>query len=141
MSSDLTCNSATVPPRLSILPHSAPLGLRFYDPANASLGEYLRHSAFVTYHGPTGHKLVLAPFKRGDVAAPPSSAQGVEDFVWTDKSVNLTNCISERVKGPTATKCIAPVGLTYDESGTLFWTSDQTGEVFAVTRNKTQEVY
>ena len=100
------------------------------------LGAYLHSSAFLSYHGPAGHKIVLAPFVHGDVAAPPSSPQGPVDFIWTDKSVNLTNCVSEVVKGPSATKCIAPVGLAYDEEGTLFWTSDQTGEVFAVTKDK-----
>ncbi|KAK6525350.1 hypothetical protein TWF694_005489 [Orbilia ellipsospora] len=132
---DKQCQVDTVPPRLSIFPHSAPLGLAFYNPHNASFGDELVDSAFITYHGPTGHKIVNVPFTRRTVAAPPTTKQGTIDFIWTDPSVNLTNCKSEINLGPTAVECLSPVGLAFDEQGRMYFTSDQTGEVFAVTKS------
>ncbi|KAK6523074.1 hypothetical protein TWF281_002497 [Arthrobotrys megalospora] len=131
---DQQCQTETVPPRLSIFPHSAPLGIRFYNPHHPDLGDELVDSAFITYHGPTGHKIVNVPFNRRTVAAPPTTKQGTTDFIWTDPSINLADCKSEINVGPTAIECLSPVGLTFDEAGRMYFTSDQTGEVFVVTR-------
>jgi len=122
-------------PQTLPLPTLRPLGLKFYSPRNPSLGEELVDSAFISYHGPTGHKIVVVPFSHGTVAAPPTTDQGTFDFIWTDKSINLENCKSEIVTGPTAVDCLSPVGLAFDENGVLYFTSDQTGEVFAVTKD------
>ncbi|KAK6331263.1 hypothetical protein TWF696_003323 [Orbilia brochopaga] len=132
---DSECQTETVQPRLSIFPHSAPLGFRFYNPHHAQLGEEFVDSAFITYHGPTGHKIVNVPFNRGTVAAPSTTKQGTVDFIWTDESVDTANCKSELNTGPTAIECISPVGLAFDEGGRLYFTSDQTGEIFAVTKD------
>ncbi|KAJ6261644.1 hypothetical protein Dda_2442 [Drechslerella dactyloides] len=132
---DSECQTETVQPRLSIFPHSAPLGMRFYNPYHPHLGEEFVDSAFITYHGPTGHKIVNVPFNRGTVAAPSTTKQGTVDFVWTDQSINTANCKSEINTGPTAIECISPVGLAFDEGGRMYFTSDQTGEIFAVTKD------
>ncbi|EPS40349.1 hypothetical protein H072_5850 [Dactylellina haptotyla CBS 200.50] len=133
--SDRECQTETVPPRLSIFPHSAPLGMRFYNPHHPTLGDELVDSAFIAYHGPTGHKIVNVPFHRGTIAAPSTTKEGTIDFIWTDPRVNLTNCKSEINLGPTAVECLSPVGITFDENGRMYFTSDQTGEVFVVTKD------
>ena len=132
--SDAQCNSATVRPRLSMPAHVAVLGLRFYRPDKSALGPQLEGAAFITYHGPTGKKVVFAPFQDGEPTAPRESTNGLTDFIWTDPAFNLTTCRTELTKnGP---PCFSPVGLEYDCEGTLFVTSDLTGEVFAVTKDK-----
>jgi hypothetical protein len=47
--SDAACDQNTVKASLNILPHSAPLGLKFYDPVEANLGDSIRGGAFITY--------------------------------------------------------------------------------------------
>ncbi|RVD87162.1 uncharacterized protein DFL_005403 [Arthrobotrys flagrans] len=133
---DQQCQTETVQPRLSILPHSAPLGIRFYNPHRPNLGIELLDSAFITYHSPTGHKIVNVPFNRRTIYTPPTTKQGTVDFVWTDPSIDLSNCKSEINIGPTAIECLSPVGLAFDEAGRMYFTSDQTGEVFVVTKDE-----
>jgi len=99
------CNDYTRPSALSILPHSAPLGIQFYNPAYPSLGPQFAGSAFVSYHGPTGHKIVIVPFNNGRLAAPATTQEGTVDFIWTDKSIDLTECLSE-LNPSSKVKCI-----------------------------------
>jgi glucose/arabinose dehydrogenase len=47
--SDAACKQNTVPAALSIFPHSAPLGLKFYNPPQANLGDAYKGGAFMTY--------------------------------------------------------------------------------------------
>jgi hypothetical protein len=82
--------------------------------------------------GPTGHKVVFAPFENGQPVAPPSSTDGTVDIVFTDPSIDTSTCKSE--PNPTGAGCLAPVGLALDTAGRLFISSDQSGEIFVLTK-------
>ncbi|BFZ61089.1 hypothetical protein YB2330_002147 [Saitoella coloradoensis] len=129
----------SIPPRISFLAHTAPLGIAFYNPETPSFGKDLVGSAFVSLHGPAGHSIVVVPFKDGEPAAPADSARGYYDFVWTSPSVNRTQCRSALLQAPAGIDCLSPVGLVFDKEGRLYFTADVTGEIFVVTKDQPED--
>ncbi|KAI0595695.1 soluble quino protein glucose/sorbosone dehydrogenase [Biscogniauxia sp. FL1348] len=118
---DDVCARASVPPRLSLQAHSAPLGSKF-DATISNL--------FVTFHGswnrqpPTGYKLIAIPFtKEPDSSyAPVANASDGAGYVDIFYPPDEGACSSS--------SCVRPVGLVFDAAGRLYMTSDTSGEVF-----------
>ena len=109
-------------PDVLLQPHSAPLGLTFYDPprgAVAAFPDSYRGSAFVALHGSwnrskrTGYKLVLLPF-----------ANGVSDHSYRDF---LTGFV---VDGDTVWG--RPVGVAVAHDGALLMTEDANGTIWRI---------
>ncbi|CAE7086614.1 unnamed protein product [Rhizoctonia solani] len=136
---DAWCQKPTnsIPPRLSIQAHSAPLDLVFYDNSKCSprdndigLSRKWDGDAFSSFHGswnrepPTGYAVVRIPWAGDAPAAPPNSAKGYEHIVYAP---DLTKCPSQ---------CICPAGLAFGKEGQLYVTSDATGEVFVIENKK-----
>ncbi|KAI0015009.1 soluble quino protein glucose dehydrogenase [Xylariomycetidae sp. FL0641] len=120
---DDSCARLSVPPRLSLQAHSAPLSCKF-DAGFINL--------FVTMHGswnrqpPVGYKVVAVPFTRnledGNFAPnvdADSPEGGVIDVFYPP---NESQCSSST--------CIRPVGLVFDGKGRMYVTSDSSGELF-----------
>ncbi|ODQ53256.1 hypothetical protein SAICODRAFT_225502 [Saitoella complicata NRRL Y-17804] len=136
---DSFCAENSIPPRISFLTHTAPLGIAFYKPETPSSGKDLVGSAFVSLPGPAGHSIVVVPFKDGEPAAPADSGKGYYDFVWTSPSVNKSQCRSALLQAPAGIGCLSPVGLVFDKRGRLYFTADVTGEVFVVTKDQPED--
>jgi glucose/arabinose dehydrogenase len=114
--------SATVPPRVEVQAHSAPLGLAFYSgqmfPADC------QGDLFVAFHGswnrsvPTGYKIVRV--KMNDQGKP----EGVQDFItgWLPPG--------ETRRGKWMGR---PVGLAIGPDGALFISDDGSGSIYRVT--------
>ena len=109
-------------PDVLLQPHSAPLGIAFYDPpkgAPAAFPEEYRGSAFVALHGSwnrskrTGYKLVLLPLK-----------DGVPDGSYRDF---LTGFVAndDGVWG-------RPVGVAVAHDGALLMTEDGNGTIWRI---------
>ena len=126
---DTNCASSSVPPRLSIQAHSAPIGAAF-DAAFANL--------YITLHGSwnrspaTGYKVIQIPFTQLEdgsydpVAAPDSGADGYEDIFW-----------NEDVDSCTGNTCLRPSGITWDRAATRMYVasdSARAGELFVLFR-------
>lgn len=121
---DSSCVAKSVPPRLTFPAHSAPLDSKF-DSGFQNL--------WVTLHGawnrspPTGFALVRVPFaKASDGSYAPVAARNKNGYVkvLTPRSSNAPTC--------SATSCIRPVGLVFDDLGRLYMTSDASGELFRI---------
>ncbi|HEV2676556.1 MAG TPA: PQQ-dependent sugar dehydrogenase [Aliidongia sp.] len=109
-------------PDVLLQPHSAPLGIAFYDPpagAEAAFPEEYRGSAFVTLHGSwnrlrrTGYKLVRLPLK-----------DGVSDGSYRDF---LTGFVAsdDAVWG-------RPVSVAVAHDGALLMTEDGNGTIWRI---------
>jgi glucose/arabinose dehydrogenase len=105
------------PPALLLPPHSAPLGMAFYE--GTAFPAEMRDSLFIALHGSfsfantTGYRVVRVPFAGGK----PSAAQ---DFVtgWTP---------------PGATQWLGrPVNVAVAPDGSLFVTDDANGFLYRV---------
>ncbi|EHK25005.1 uncharacterized protein TRIVIDRAFT_190204 [Trichoderma virens Gv29-8] len=117
---DQSCNADFVAPRIAFQAHSAPLDIKFSP--NAS-------EAFVSFHGswnrndPTGYRIVSVAFDSdGQPTALQNSTGAVTDIITNP---DLSNCPNQ---------CFRPVGLAWDSSGRLWFSSDATGEIFVLER-------
>jgi glucose/arabinose dehydrogenase len=112
----------TIPPRVELPAHSAPLGLVFYQ-GGMFPAEY-QGDLFVAFHGswnrsvPTGYKIIRVRMKdRGEPGA-------VEDFItgWLPAG--------ETRRGKWMGR---PVGLTIGPEGALYISDDGSGSIYRVT--------
>jgi hypothetical protein len=128
---DETCEKESVPPRLSIQAHTAPIDGKFSEDG---LG------MFATLHGswnrdnPKGYKVVEIPYKKNEdgsyePVAEPDSTEGYHDVLWDTQ------------EGCSASTCLRPSGLAWDRHFTrMYFASDGSeGEVFLLA--KTREGY
>ncbi len=111
---------ATIPPKIAIQAHSAPLGLTFYT--GSRFPAAYRGNLFVAYHGswnrsvPTGYKVVRFAVQDGRVVG------GQHDF------------ISGWLQGGSAWG--RPVDVLTGRAGELYITDDAGGRVYIVTYQK-----
>jgi glucose/arabinose dehydrogenase len=110
-----------VAPRLVFHAHMAPLDVKF--DANGT-------QAWISFHGswnrddPVGYKVSVVDFADGEPVDGRNSTTAATDIVSNaDESVCPDNCFR-------------PVGLAWDNSGRLFMSSDSTGEIYVITRDR-----
>lgn len=116
---------ATVPARVNLQAHSAPLGLAFQE-GPMFPGEY-RGNLFVAFHGswnrsaPTGYKVVRIPLDKD------GKPGRVEDFItgWLPAG--------ERRKGTWKGR---PVGVIFGRDGSMYISDDASGAIYRVTYGK-----
>ncbi|KAI9881052.1 MAG: hypothetical protein M1830_008934 [Pleopsidium flavum] len=116
-----------VPPRLTFQAHMAPLDIVFNNSGT---------EAWVTFHGswdrtnPVGYKLSVINFDgvTGEPTAGSNSNTAATDV--------LTNEDSSRCPK----NCFRPAGIAFDSQGRLFMSSDATGEIYVVLREKALNV-
>jgi hypothetical protein len=126
---DASCAEKSVPPRLSMKAHSAPIDGKF-DPDYKNL--------YVSLHGSwnrqpaTGYKVIQIPFQKlesgaYDPVAPPDSAftQGYSEILWTS-SPSENSCSSET--------CLRPTGITWHPDGSRMYVGSDgsVGEVYVL---------
>lgn len=110
-------------PDFALAPHSASLGLTFYD-ANSFPDKY-KNGAFVGQHGSwnrfsfTGYKVIFVPFEDGKPAGK------AEDF--------LTGFVADNENGDVHGR---PVGVTVAKDGALLVSDDGAGIVWRVAKSK-----
>jgi glucose/arabinose dehydrogenase len=111
------CRTQATSPALLLPPHSAPLGLAFYD--GTQFPEAVRGSLFVAYHGAfdfanlNGYRVVRIPFENGAPGQP-------EDF--------LTGFVP-----PGSAKWVGrPVDVAVAPDGSLFVTDDFNGFLYRI---------
>lgn len=115
---DDTCKSKSVPARLTLPAHSAPLDAVF----NKNFT-----SMYITIHGSwnrnpsTGYKVIDVPFAKGaggfGPKAPTSDPAGWTDVFWND---HVEQC--------STTQCFRPVSIATDKYGRMYVTSDSGAE-------------
>ena len=116
----------TVPPKIKLQAHSAPLGLAFYE--GTMFPEDYRGNLFVAFHGswnrsvPTGYKVVR--IKLDDKGQPQGAP---EDFItgWIKPG--------ETQKGMWMGR---PVGIAVGPDGAMYVSDDHAGAVYRVTSRK-----
>lgn len=103
----------------------APLDIKFNNSGT---------EGWVTYHGswdrtdPVGYKISVIQFANGEPVAPATSKTAITDIFYNaDTSV----CPDQ---------CFRPVGMAFDAQGRLFVSSDATGEIYMITREKSSTV-
>jgi glucose/arabinose dehydrogenase len=112
-----------VSPDFALDPHSASLGLTFYD-ANSFPDKY-KNGVFVGQHGSwnrstfTGYKVIFVPFKDGKPAGK------AEDF--------LSGFVANKESGDVHGR---PVGVTVAKDGALLVADDGAGIVWRVAKSK-----
>jgi len=120
---DETCAQKSIPPRLSIKAHSAPIDGKFdkdYKNMYVSLhGSWNRQPA-------TGYKVIEIPFTKlesgaYDPVAPADSATGYSDIFWTE---NEGACSSN--------SCLRPTGIVWHpDNSRMYVASDgSVGEIY-----------
>jgi glucose/arabinose dehydrogenase len=122
---DQRCTS-TVPPKIQIQAHSAPLGLAF--PSGKMFPPEFQNCVYIALHGswnrsvPTGYKVVRV--KLDDKGQP---SGGVEDFIsgWMAPG--------ETKKGKRMGR---PVGIAFAADGSMYISDDQGGRIYRVTYGK-----
>lgn len=108
---------ATIPPKIAIQAHSAPLGLTFYN--GSMFPSAYQGNLFIAYHGswnrsaPTGYKVVRFVVRDGNVVG------GQQDFItgWLQGGSSWGR----------------PVGFLVGKSGEFYITDDKAGRVYVVT--------
>lgn len=120
---DGSCAERSMPPRLSMQAHSAPID-----------GEFDKDftNMYVSLHGSwnrqpaTGYKVIQIPFQklnnsRYDPVAPADSAKGYSDILWTQ---NEGSCSSN--------SCLRPTGITWHpDNSRMYVASDGSpGEIY-----------
>ncbi|KAI8934098.1 hypothetical protein NX059_008860 [Plenodomus lindquistii] len=125
--SDDTCKERSIPARLALPAHSAPLDAKFN--MNST-------SMYITIHGswnrspPAGYKLIEVPFANGlngfEPRASLNSTTGWKDIFW---SPDVDHC--------STTQCFRPVSIAQDAFGRMYITSDSgaEGEMIIVGRD------
>ena len=116
---------STIPPKVELQAHSAPLGLAFYD-GNMFPSEY-RGDLFVALHGswnrhvPTGYKIIRV--RLDDKGQP----KGVEDFItgWLRPGETKHGIWMGR-----------PVGIVFGADGSMYISDDSGGLIYRVTWSK-----
>jgi glucose/arabinose dehydrogenase len=117
----------TVPPKVEMQAHSAPLGLTFYE--GKMFPEEYRGNIFVAFHGswnrsaPTGYKVV-----RVKLDAQGQPIGGAEDF--------LTGWLQPAANGHKAKWMGRPAGVAVGPDGSLYVSDDGAGEIYRVTWGK-----
>lgn len=117
----------TIPPKVEIQAHSAPLGLAFYT-GSMFPAEY-RGDLFVALHGswnrsmPTGYKVIRIKLNSK------SEPQGVEDFItgWLRPE--------ETRKGAWMGR---PVGIVVGPEGAMYVSDDSSGMIYRITWEKVE---
>lgn len=115
----------TIPPKVELQAHSAPLGLAFYQ-GNMFPAEY-RGDLFVALHGswnrsvPTGYKIIRV--KLDEKGQP----KGVEDFItgWLKPGETKHGVWMGR-----------PVGIAFAADGSMYISDDSGGVIYRVTWDK-----
>lgn len=117
----------TIPPKVEMQAHSAPLGLAFYT--GSMFPEEYRGNIFVAFHGswnrkqPTGYKVV-----RVKLDAQGQPAGGAEDFI--------TGWLQIPGDGKKSKWMGRPAGVAVGPDGSLYITDDGAGEIYRVTWGK-----
>ncbi|KAJ3043000.1 hypothetical protein HK097_001849, partial [Rhizophlyctis rosea] len=135
---DAWCGNATnnEPPMATVPAHVSPLSMTFLADASGcgtdshSFPCEMKGDMFLALHGsvtnevPKGYSVIRVPFKN---SLPQQSS--IETIFEVSDLVN--QCKDEGT--PKAfTKCVRPVGLTFDNRGRLFVGSDSTNEIYMV---------
>lgn len=115
---DATCKERSVPARLALPAHSAPLDVKF----NRNFS-----SLYVTLHGswnrnpPVGFKVIQVPFNQARTGFGPA-AVGNATEMWEDVMWN------ESVEKCSTTSCFRPVSMAMDSRGRIYVSSDSPAE-------------
>ncbi|KAM4063123.1 Glucose/sorbosone dehydrogenase [Hirsutella rhossiliensis] len=117
--SDEQCSNDYVAPRLVFQAHSSPLDIKFNGDGSR---------AFISFHGswnresPVGYRIAAVAFNNatGEPSAPRDSTNAAVDVL---SAPDLASCPDG---------CFRPVGLAWDASGRLWFSSDTTGEIFVL---------
>lgn len=133
---DAWCRANTVPPRVAMQAHSAPLGLAFYDASVATkrcpegrndktaMPANMDGDAFIGYHGswnrspPTGHKVVRVPMTSAGAV---ESGAGVADAKPIDVMKN------GKGEGARWANGLRPVDVRFDACGHILVSDDGPG--------------
>ncbi|KAI4186163.1 MAG: hypothetical protein L6R41_003655 [Letrouitia leprolyta] len=124
---DAVCAKERAAPVITLPPHQAPIDLKFT--ADGS-------EAYVSFHGSwdrkvsVGYKVSRIDFANGYPVAPSTSKKAVVDIM---SNPDVTKCGQIR---PYVWNdyCFRPAGLAFDKAGRLFMSSDQTGEIWVITK-------
>jgi glucose/arabinose dehydrogenase len=116
--SDDTCKTNSIPPRLALPAHSAPLDATF---------DLNYTSMYITIHGSwnrspsVGYKIIEVPFAKGTSGFGPKAALNSTQ-AWTDIFWNpdVDHC--------STTQCFRPVSIAQDRYGRMYITSDSGAE-------------
>lgn len=124
---DARCNEESVPPRLSLRAHAAPIDGKF-DKDSSNL--------YVSLHGswnretPYGFKVVQIPFTKNseglyEPVAAADSAEGYNDILWDPQ------------EGCSSSTCLRPSGISWDKDFTrMYVASDNVreGEIYILAK-------
>lgn len=81
-------------------------------------------------NGSTGYKVSKIDFARGFPVAKSNSKTAVIDIM---SNVDVSKC-GQIVPYVWNKDCFRPAGLAFDKAGRLFMSSDETGEIWAITK-------
>ncbi|KAL8719453.1 MAG: hypothetical protein Q9225_003542 [Loekoesia sp. 1 TL-2023] len=124
---DAVCAKERAAPVITFPAHNAPIDLKFTADGT---------EAYISFHGSwdrdgsTGYKVSKVNFANGFPVAPSNSKTAVID-IMSNPDVNKCGQIVPYVWN---NDCFRPAGLAFDKKGTLFMSSDQTGEIWAITK-------
>jgi glucose/arabinose dehydrogenase len=116
---DDTCKSRSVPARLALPAHSAPLDGSFHKNFT---------SMYITIHGSwnrspsVGYKIIEVPFATGAGRFGPSASLNSTADAWRDIFWNPD------VEHCSTTQCFRPVSIAQDKYGRMYVTSDSGAE-------------
>ncbi|KAI9795587.1 MAG: hypothetical protein M1835_005499 [Candelina submexicana] len=129
---DAVCARERVAPVLAMPPHQAPLDLKFT--ADGS-------EAYISFHGSwdrngsVGYKVSMVKFADGKPVSPASKSKTAITDIMSNPDVTKCGQIVPYVWNK---DCFRPAGLAFDKNGTLYMSSDETGEIWAITKKAEQ---
>ncbi|KAL8660626.1 MAG: hypothetical protein Q9202_006371 [Teloschistes flavicans] len=125
---DAVCVHERAGPVLALPPHQAPIDLKFTaDGAQA----------FISFHGSwdrngsVGYKVSKVDFAHGSPVKTPSQSHSAITDIMSNVDVRKCGQIVPYVWNK---DCFRPAGLAFDKAGRLFMSSDETGEIWVITK-------
>ncbi|KAI4193806.1 MAG: hypothetical protein LQ350_008132 [Teloschistes chrysophthalmus] len=125
---DAVCVHERAGPVLALPPHQAPIDLEF----SADGAE-----AFISFHGSwdrngsVGYKVSKVDFAHGSPLKTPAQSKSALTDIMSNVDVSKCGQIVPYVWNK---DCFRPAGLAFDKKGRLFMSSDETGEIWVITK-------
>ncbi|KAL8723414.1 MAG: hypothetical protein Q9181_007285, partial [Wetmoreana brouardii] len=129
---DAVCAKERAAPVITLPPHNAPIDLKFTADGTEA---YISFHGSWNHNGSTGYKLSKVDFANGSPVARADSKTAVIDIM---SNVDVSKC-GQIVPYVWNNDCFRPAGLAFDKAGRLFMSSDQTGEIWAITKVKSSK--
>jgi glucose/arabinose dehydrogenase len=127
---DAWCAKNTVPPRIALPSHWAPIDIKFNTKGTVA---YMTARGSWNRQIPDGYQLFAITFANGKPTHPSTSRRAVIPIFQNEKALTGK-------RGGCPSGCFRPTGLAFDSKGRLYMASDATNSIYVIERSDGKSV-